>query len=78
MMAEGLAEWVRERVFVELRNRSIQQSDVAGWLGLSQASVSRMLAPGGRPMRIDEVAVIAERLGLRLMVALGDQVRGFA
>ena len=78
MMAEGLDEWVRERVFVELRNRSIQQSDVAGWLGLSQASVSRMLAPGGRPMRIDEVAVIAERLSLRLMVAIGDQVRGFA
>lgn len=54
---------IRERL-------DLEQGDVARCLGLSQASVSRMLKPNGRPIRIPELVAIAELLGSRLEITI--------
>lgn len=60
-MTQNLSVTVASNIRAEVARRRINQTDLADLLGLSQAAVSRRLA-GITPMRLDEIAVIADLL----------------
>lgn len=63
---------IRSYLYALLRERlDLDQGDVARCLGISQASVSRMLSPNGRPIRIAELQHIVSLLGMELEIHIG-------
>ena len=54
-----------------LRNKGLSQAQLAQALGLTQSSISRRLA-GSQPFRTDELAAVADFLGVQVVINLED------